>query len=110
MHSLLEYRVDCMQLKRGLFRSPGASPSSTESSDETDQEFDVVESPPPPFELELLEAALIVATGRLLSSKRFRHHSVTVPCEVGMQSACALWTRGTCQTRCWSRVLCPCMS
>lgn len=72
-----------MQLKRGLFRSPGASPSSTESADETDQEFDVVESPPPPFELELLEAALIVATGRLLSSKRFRHHSVTVPCEVG---------------------------
>ena len=32
-----------------------------ESSD--DQEFDVDASPPPPFELELLEAALMVATG-----------------------------------------------
>ena len=42
-------------------REAAPSPSATESSD--DQEFDVVESPPPPFELELLEAALMVATG-----------------------------------------------
>lgn len=39
-----------------------APPQVYESSD--DQEFDVEGSPPPPFELELLEAALMVATGR----------------------------------------------
>ena len=37
-----------------------------ESSD--DQEFDVDASPPPPFELELLEAALMVATGAITSA------------------------------------------
>mmetsp|Transcript_10253 Transcript_10253/g.30884 ORF Transcript_10253/g.30884 Transcript_10253/m.30884 type:complete len:640 (+) Transcript_10253:142-2061(+) len=47
-------------------RARGPGPAvATESTDDGDQEFDVPDHPPPPFELELLEAALMVATNRL---------------------------------------------
>ncbi len=43
----------------------GGAAGVMDSGDDTDQEFDVPEHPPPPFELELLEAALMVATSAL---------------------------------------------